>query len=460
MSLSRKQIRPGFGGFSKLKPRGYVASQITVVITFLLSLGADARSVDAARKPRVERARYSVQGIKTRVVLDLSDRCGYKVTTHKSPDRIAISMPNVRAGKSLVPLSIDKSVVKRIRVNRLSWGTQVVLDLEKPASWKDFTLTKNGNLPDRIVLDVFDSRSPARSPRPASKVGSGKPRTDDLFVVAIDPGHGGKDRGTMSNGLVEKTLVLEISKRIVNRINTIDGYKAVLTRSRDVYLELERRVEIAADQQADAFVSIHLNWAPRRSARGYEVFFISPHGAKRTTSRLLSNPNRTASELGLTETGNPDLLYMLVDVNQQSIMARSELLAEAIFESLHKKQLPPPRTVKQRSFEVLRTVEMPSVLVEVGFVSNGHDANIIRNPDRRQLIAESIANGIVSFFSQYPPPRGRRNPVVVHKVEKGDSLWKISRKYGTSVTNLCRANNLKRSSVLRVGQELIVTNRY
>jgi N-acetylmuramoyl-L-alanine amidase len=425
----------------------------------MTSLFAGAAPVGAARSQRVDRARYSVQGSKTRVVLDTSGRCDYRVTTHKNPDRIAINIPNVRAGKLLRPMSLEKGVVRRVRVNRLSWGTQIVLDLNKTATWNDFTLKKNGELPDRIVIDVFDARQSRTFDEPARS--AGKPaRRGDLYIIAIDPGHGGKDRGTKGNGLVEKTLVLDISKRIANRINQIDGYKAVLTRSQDVYLKLERRVYIAASKRADAFVSIHLNWAPKRSARGFEVFFISPHGAKVTTSRLLSNPNRAASELGLGNTDNADLLHMLVDVNQQSIMARSELLAEAIFESMRKKNLPPPRTVRQKSFEVLRTIEMPSVLVEAGFVSNGYDAKIIRSPESRQRIADAISNGIVKYFSHYPPPRGRHEPVVVHKVQRGDSLWKISRRYNTSVAKLCRANNLNKSSVLHVGQELLVTNRY
>lgn len=432
-----------------------VVASIGVLAVFF----AGATTVAAARTQTVERARYSVQDSKTRVVLDTSGRCNYKVSAHKNPDRIAINIRNVRAGASLVPLSLKSGPVKRIRVNRLSWGTQVVLDLERPVTWKDFTLAKNGNLPDRIVLDVFDTRgSPARN-RPARSDGRSAPR-DDLYIVAIDPGHGGKDRGAKGNGLVEKELVLDISKRIAERINQIDGYKAVLTRSGDVYLRLERRVSIAASKRADAFVSIHLNSAPKRSARGYEVFFISPRGARTTTSRLLSNPNRTAGELGLSKTDNADLIHMLVDVNQQAIMARSELLAECIFESLRKKHLPPPRTVKQKSFEVLRTIEMPSVLVEAGFLTNGYDAKIIRSADRRQRIAEAIANGVVRYFSKYPPARGRHEPVIVHKVRRGDSLWKISRRYGTSVQNLCKANNLEKSTVLHVGQELIVTDRY
>lgn len=433
--------------------------RFAVVLFVLASIFAGAATVDAANSLRVERARYSVHGPKTRVVLDTSGPCKYRVTTHKNPDRIAINIPDVRGGKSLRQVSLEKGVVRRVRVNRLSWGTQVVLDLKRPAKWNEFSLKRNGELPDRIVVDVFDTGGDRKGNKSVPAVGRSA-RRDDLFIIAIDPGHGGRDRGTKGYGLVEKQLTMEISNRIANRINQIDGYKAVLTRTSDVYIRPQDRPGIAVSKRADAFVSIHMNWAPNKKARGCEVFFISPGGARTTTSRLLSNPKRAASELGLAETDNTDLIHMLADVNQQSILMRSEFLAESIFESMSKKGLPPPRTVKQKSYEVVRTIEMPSVLVEVGFLSNSKDAQIIRKPEARQRIADAIANGIVTYFSQNPPPRGRHEPVVVHKVRRGDSLWKISRKYRTSVSSLCKANNLKKSSVLYVGQELLVTDRY
>jgi N-acetylmuramoyl-L-alanine amidase len=414
-------------------------------------------AVYAARLVQVQRARYSVQGLKTRVVLDLDGPTEYKITTHKNPDRLAVNIPDTRAAKSFPRLVLDAGVVERIRVNRLSWGTQVVLDLTKPAHWKDFSLRRNGNLPDRIVVDVFDTQ-PRQTVRRSDPVpatpSAGK---NDLYIVAVDAGHGGKDPGTSK---VEKSLNLDMAKRIARRIDAIAGFNAVLTRKSDVYLDLNRRVDIAASKNADVFVSVHVNYARNRAARGVEVFFLSPRGANVTTSRVLSNPTRAANEFGLSGAENADLLHMLVDVNKQSVMTRSELLAESILESMNKKGLPPTRSVKQRSFSVLRTFETPSVLVETGFLSNKYDAKILRSPDGRQRLAEAIVNGIVSYFTEFPPPRGRHEPVIVHRVSKGETLWRISRKYSTSVASIRRANNLGSSSMLRPGQELIISSRY
>ncbi len=430
-------------------------SSIQAAAVIVLALAAT--TAVAARSTQVQRARYSVQGAKTRVVLDLSGKAGYRITRHNNPERIAINIPDVRASRSCSGLTMKSGVVRRVRVNRLSWGTQVVLDLSRNAELKHFVLARNGNLPDRIVLDVFDSSSTRTPARSGGEAVPRKRNAGDTYIVAIDAGHGGSDPGTSR---VEKTLNLQMSKIIAERINAIDGYRAILIRDRDVFLSVNKRAVIAASHDADVFVSIHVNWAPSRAARGSEVFFLSPKGARWTTKKVLADPTRAANEFGLTGRESSDLIHMLVDVNKQSVMDRSELLAESILESMNKKGLPPTRSLKQKGWAVLRTFETPSVLVETGFISNSSDAKILKSKSGRERIAEAVANGIVSYFTEFPPPRGRHDPVVVHKVRRGESLWKISKQYNTSIASIRRANNMGNSSMLRPGQELIITNRY
>lgn len=416
----------------------------------------------------VERVRHSTEGARTRLVLDVSGRCDYQVVAHKNPDRIAVNIRRAGVGRDLVPVEPDRGVVSKVRINRLSWGTQVVLDLKNPALWSHFALGRTEERSDRIVLDVFDPPGRAAS-APGNGAGvqaalgrspSLSPPGSRLLVVAVDAGHGGKDPGTKGRyGLVEKKLVLDMAQRTVAEINKRKGFKAVLTRSTDRYLSLTERTEIARQKGADVFVSIHLNSAPNRAARGAEVFFLSPAGAAATTSRVLSNPNRAKHDLGLTGTDNADLLHMLVDVNQQAVLQRSELLAESIIRELSRQDLPPTRSVKQKSFSVLR-ITMPSVLVEAGFLTNANDAKLLRSTSGRDRIATSIAAGVVSFLGKHPPSRSAQQPVVVHKVEQGENLWRISQKYGTSVASLRRANKLSRSDVIRVGQELLISSGY
>jgi N-acetylmuramoyl-L-alanine amidase len=221
---------------------------VALVVLAAATSPAHARGV-------VERIRYFEHDQFTRIVLDVSNPCAYEIKGHKNPERIAINIPGSRAGRSLRNVDVGKGGVRRVRVNRLSWGTQVVLDLSGSGSWKHFTLSKTSSKSDRIVIDVTPQEAPsavASARGPAGKGGDER----GAFVVAIDAGHGGRDHGTTGRyGLVEKRYTLELARRIAEDINAHPGYKAVLTRTRDVYLTLPRRVQIAERMGADIFVS-------------------------------------------------------------------------------------------------------------------------------------------------------------------------------------------------------------
>jgi N-acetylmuramoyl-L-alanine amidase len=282
-----------------------------------------------------------------------------------------------------------------------------------------------------------------------------KPRP---FVVAVDAGHGGRDNGTVGRyGLVEKKLSLDIARRLTEELNRREGIHAVMTRERDVYLTLPERNEIAEKLGADVFVSVHLNSAPSATARGAEIYFVAPAGAERAARQVLSS-GEAADEFGLDQRRDGDIVHMLLDVNQQSVLARSELLAASILEEVRNSDLLPTRTVKQKSFSVLRTISMPSVLVEAGFLSNASDARLVREEKGRERIAQAIAAGVVSFFRVHPPQRGGEESLsaVVHRVQRGDTLWTISRRYRTTVQRICELNGFDTSHALRVGQEIVV----
>ncbi len=411
-------------------------------------------------RPLVSHIRCAVHGGQTRVVIDLSERAPYEVVSVKNPERIAINIPRTAASSKLRAMNVSGGVVRRIRINRLSWGAQVVLDLRSEAGWSDFFLVSVDDMPNRIVLDVEatvetrSSRTTNRGIAPATS-----PSRRD-YVIAIDAGHGGSDPGAVGRyDLVEKREALDIARRVAAEINARKGYKAVLTRDRDVFLSLPSRTRIAKKQGADIFVSIHLNSAPKKSARGIELFFLSPSGAQSTASKLLADKDRAAEELGVEGTRNDDILHMLVDVNQQSMMQRSSLLAEEILKAMRQPGLPPTRTVKQKSFAVLKSIDMPSVMVETGFVTNSSDAKILKSDEGKAKTARAIADGVLKFMKKYPPPEETSN-LVVHRVRKGDTLWTISRRYNTSVASIQKSNRMGNSKMIRVGQELVIREAY
>ncbi|UCG52534.1 MAG: N-acetylmuramoyl-L-alanine amidase [Candidatus Latescibacterota bacterium] len=420
----------------------------------------------AGNSATVTRIRHSVKDNHTRIVLDLSSKVAYELRSFENPSRLAINLPKTNASQDLKRFDIAEGVVRRVRINKLSWGTQIVLDLRFEVDWSDLYLAPVDEMPDRIVIDVGRSKKskvPSSSPpspvRVTSKKRQEKPKRE--FIVAIDAGHGGKDPGAIGrHELIEKKIALDLARRVAGEINAMGGFKAVLTRDSDVYLDLVRRVRIAKNKGADIFVSIHLNSAKRKSARGVEVFFISPAGAKATANKLLSSKSSAARELGLDAPQNDDIMHMLVDVNQQAMMQRSQLLAEEILKGMNRRGLPPTRGIKQRSFAVLKSIDMPSVMLEAGFITNSKDAGIFKKSKGRQDVAVAIAAGVVSFLKKYPPPDAQEGRLRIHTVRRGDTLWKISREYKTTVASIQKSNKLGRSHTIHVGQELVVREGY
>jgi N-acetylmuramoyl-L-alanine amidase len=230
-----------------------------------------------------------------------------------------------------------------------------------------------------------------------------------------------------------------------------------MTRETDVYLTLPQRNEIAEKLGADVFVSIHLNSAPSSSARGAEIYFVAPAGAERAANQEMTSGD-AAHDFGLDNRDDADIVHMLLDVNQQAVLARSEALAACILEEVRDRDLLPTRSVKQKSFSVLRTISMPSVLVEAGFVSNSADAKLIRTEDGRNRMAHAVGEGVSEFLRTQPPQRGSdASGQVVHRVQNGDTLWTISKRYNTTVSRICQLNGFGTSQQLRVGQEIVVS---
>lgn len=419
-----------------------------LVALLLLVLGAGV----AAAAPSITAIRHGVRGEQIRVVIDLNAKPDYEVFDVENPDRIAINLKGTRISSAVRPLDIGDGFVRRIRINKLSWGTQIVLDLSGGASWEEFYLAPAFDMPSRIVLDVVPSSRGAFKPVKSSVAARA---VDQPLVVAIDAGHGGHDPGARGNGIVEKDAALDIARRIARLVEAQRMYRAVLVRDRDVFLDLDERMQIARSRGADVFVSVHLNSAPKRGARGAEVFFLSPAGAQSTAKKVLSSKSTAEKELGVSGASS-EILHMLVDVNQQAMMERSSLLAEEILKSLRRPDIPPPRSVKQKSFVVLKSIDVPSVMVETGFLTNSGDASVFKSSRGREEIAKGIANGVFSFFQKYPPPSDQRGRLVVHKVRSGDTLWQLSQKYNTSVASIQQSNKLGSSKTIRVGQELVI----
>ncbi|HET6462309.1 MAG TPA: N-acetylmuramoyl-L-alanine amidase [Candidatus Krumholzibacteria bacterium] len=423
----------------------------------------------------VRTVRCSSTGESARVVIDLSRPLDYDVVL--SPDSTALVVEIARAvsESSLGEVKVGSSGIASVLTRTIKDTSdparvEVTLRLDAPVAWKHFTLPASKGKPARIVVDVEPASatpSPAHASSPdsdatASDTFSTPSRTEPgpgrLFIVAVDAGHGGHDTGTMGlYGLMEKKLNLDIAQRVARDLNRREGIRAVLTRDDDYFLTLPERNMVAEKKKADIFVSIHINSAPSKSARGAEIYFVAPAGAERAANSEMSSGD-AAHEFGLDSHDDADIVHMLLDVNQQSVLARSEALAANILEEVRDRNLMPTRNVKQKSFSVLRTISMPSVLVECGFVSNREDARLLKSEDGRERIAHAVAEGIGDFLRANPPQRNDAiaSGSIVHRVQNGDTLGSISKRYNVTVNRICQLNGFRTSQQLRVGQEIVV----
>jgi N-acetylmuramoyl-L-alanine amidase len=282
-------------------------------------------------------------------------------------------------------------------------------------------------------------------------------------VVAIDAGHGGEDPGASGpNKLREKTVVLAIAKRLKKKLEASPNYRPVMIRSGDYYVSLKGRRELARKHQADLFVSIHADAFTHPSANGASVYALSTRGASSTAAQFLADKENAADLVGGVAVSEMDdvLAGVLTDLSMTATLDSSLSVGKEVLEEmggfarLHKKQ------VEQAAFSVLKSPDIPSILVETGFISNPKEAKSLNSVGYQEKMASAIYRGVDRWFEVYPPPGtlfARRSDssgtVRTVTVARGDTLSEIARRYDVSVRDLRSMNSLS-SSTIRVGQVL------
>ncbi len=290
------------------------------------------------------------------------------------------------------------------------------------------------------------------------------------FIIAVDAGHGGKDPGAIGKrGVREKNVTLAIAKALANYINSNSTFKAVLIRSTDKFVDLDARSEIARKKKADLFISIHADSVAKASAsaRGASVWVLNNDRAKRENGKILKDNKQTKLNGGVGEVlsdsdeQNPYLAAVVLDMSSASTRTEGYLLGTEILNSLGsftklRKSKPIPA-----SLAVLKSPDIPSLLIETGYLSNRYEEIQLNQPNYQKQIAYHIYKGIESYYKKYPAKKiesridaaKRQNAGKSVTVKKGDSLSLIAKRYGTTVAALKKTNNLK-SDTLKPGQVL------
>ncbi|HEX5339615.1 MAG TPA: N-acetylmuramoyl-L-alanine amidase [Gammaproteobacteria bacterium] len=362
-------------------------------------------SLCLAATAQVRDARVSGADGHTEVSFTLSAPADHALFTLSNPDRIVIDLVHARQQ----PAAFDArgGVVQRIRsAPHGKDGLRIVLDLQEKATPRSF-LRSGGR---ELVVDLYPQGKTATAPvRPVKvarqPVNDGKPARE--IVVAVDAGHGGADSGARgAHHLLEKNVTLEIARKLAARINRQPGFKAVLTRDGDYYLKLRERIERARAAHADIFVSIHCDASRGHDADGATVYALSQHGASSEHARWIADRENDADLIGgvsLSDKTNM-LASVLLDLSQTATISASLDVGGRVAQDLAKLGPMHRDDVQQAAFVVLKSPDIPSILVETGYITNPHEARQLASSGYQNKVAAAILGGVVKYFDQYPPP--------------------------------------------------------
>jgi N-acetylmuramoyl-L-alanine amidase len=349
----------------------------------------------------------------TRLVFELSDPAGHALFTLQGPDRLVIDLKDVTlSGKVDAPRADDRRIVQLRHGPRDKKDLRIVIDLKQPVRAKSFLLKPSPPYGHRLVVDLLDKDEAARgaeskaAPVASSKKGAPLVPARDI-VIAIDAGHGGEDPGALgARGSHEKEVVLAIARRLERLVRAEPGMRPVLTRTGDYYVGLRKRMEIARKHRADLFVSIHADAFDDARARGSSVFVLSERGASSEAARWLAERENAADLVGGVTLEDKDevLASVLLDLSQTGTRQASLDVAGSVFRELNRLGEVHGPQVQQAGFMVLKSPDVPSMLVETAFISNPDEERRLNNPAHQQLIADAIMRGIRAYFRKAPPP--------------------------------------------------------
>lgn len=373
----------------------------------------------------------------------------------KNPDRLVIDFDSTSTHGALrLPVSDGAPVMGLRYARRGGNDLRVVLDLRRGLKVRDSLLPPRQNYGHRLVLDLIDGIKPGSNRKSTPKIKAPTGARD--IVIAVDAGHGGEDVGAIGpSGVYEKDIVMAISRELVDVINRYDGMRAVLVRKGDYYVGLRQRMVAARDAEADLFVSIHADAFRDRRVRGSSVYVLSQRGASSEAAHWLAE-NENASDLigGVTLDDKDDVLKsVLLDLSQTASLDASIDAANAVLGALKKLGKVHKRDVQHAGFMVLKSPDIPSLLVETAFISNPAEERRLRSKPYRRQLANAMFTGIRRFFEENTPPGTRMAELRRHRVAPGDTLSVIADQYDVSMESIKLANNLAGDGV-RLGEVL------
>lgn len=423
---------------------------------------------DASSQVAVQSVRVASGPEETRLVMDTDGPVDHRIFTLDEPDRVVIDIPDARIASRLPETHPEDPTLIGLRSGvRDGDDLRVVLDLKQPARVKSFVLTPDGSYGHRLVIDLIPKGgsalqvATAEAPRLPVRSRASVSRT---AVVAIDAGHGGQDPGAIgARGTREKDVTLNIARRLAKLVEKEPGMRPVLIRDGDYFVALRQRILKAREHKADVFISIHADAFNNPKVRGSSVFTLSERGASSEAAKWLADRENSADLVGGVDLSVSDdvLANVLLNMSQNATIEHSGEAATAVLQHLGRLGDTHRAQVQKAAFVVLKSPDIPSMLVETAFITNPQEEARLQTERHQQRLAEAILAGIKAYFGKYPPQgtrlaaeaaagEGRR-----YVIAGGDTLVDIAKRHSVSLSSLRTANNLT-GDTIRVGQVLTI----
>ena len=374
----------------------------------------------AAAALSAKAVRIGVHADKTRFVLELSAEPSYRVFTLPDPVRVVIDLPELEWQLDSDQIPASKGMIETLRYGLFAQGTsRVVLDMKGPVGVKSvLVLPPQGGSGYRLVVDLHAisrdvflnpderepvvSKNPLPKPRPvALPVVPPKPKSDERPTVVIDAGHGGVDPGAIGlSGIHEKTLVLDYARELARQLKASGRYRVVLTRDKDLFLRLRDRMLVAQRATADLFISLHANTVEQRHVRGASVYTLSEKASDAEAAALAQKENTADIIAGVNfDAQTEDVNMILIDLAQRETMNLSKKFANIMVTEIGKSTKLLRNTHRFAGFAVLKSPTVPSVLVEIGYMSNKQEEKLMQTKGHRVKISKAIIRAIDNYFN-------------------------------------------------------------
>jgi N-acetylmuramoyl-L-alanine amidase len=424
--------------------------------------------------------RYWAAPDHTRVVIDIGSEPSFE--TQEGEKLLTLTFKESTSRQSLpTEIVINKPGIKKVILNPVSNGSiKAEFILDKYLKTQVFQLKKFQDKPDRVVVDIFLEQAPQEElvKELSSKIKKTK-------IIVIDPGHGGDDPGAVGKkGTYEKNIVLLISREIKKAVNKIPGYKVLLTRDGDYYVSFNKRLQMAKDLNANLFISVHADAARNRNARGSSVYCLSTGAASNEAAKLLAKNENLSDIIGGVPNGEgkTDSDQIILNMFQTNTINLSKTYAGNLMNQLNKVNTLKHKNVQEAPFRVLKLPDIPAVLIETAYISNGEEERLLKSNNFQKKLALAVASSVTEYLSGTASiaqgndavregdktfnPREKKplekiddqNEMATsqYKVKRGDTFFSIAQLFNTKIALLLKLNNRKMEDTLYAGQKIKV----